>query len=180
MNRLYVLLLLSLTPSLSLGQARKSAITADFLGNTLVGVNAHRSLGKLVDYTGKQIGFYDLSLGIGYFNDQIFTLPHGLTANLGSHGNYAEFGYAGTYFFRFSQPTETANTGLTSPGLLPCGCVQSGPAAGMYNPTLLIGYRRQADSGFVLRAYGAVGLTNSAYYETFWRVMPGLSVGWSF
>lgn len=179
MNRLYILLLLSVSPVLIYGQAKKTAITADFLGNTLIGVNAHRSLGKMVDYTGKQIGFYNLSLGLGYFTDQLFTLPHGLTANLGARGNYAEVGYAGTYFLRYRQPPQVVIDQIGNNVPL-CGCLTAGPQAGTYNPTLLIGYRRQADSGFVLRAYGAVGLTNSAYYETFWRVMPGLSVGWSF
>jgi hypothetical protein len=154
-------------------QPKKTAITADFLGNTLAGMNVHRSVAKLVDYTGVQTGFFDLSVGIGSVGDQLYTLPHGITANLGAKGNYVEGGYAGTYFFRFSPK---ATPPLPPDGIPLCDCGKAGPGKGDYIPALLLGYRRQAPSGFVLRANASLLLADSI----FWRVMPGLSLGWSF
>ncbi|MEZ0611556.1 hypothetical protein ACAW74_23800 [Fibrella sp. WM1] len=181
MNRLYVLLLLSLAPLLTLGQGKKTAITADFLGNTMVGANVHRNVGKVVNYIGRQTGFYSASLGLGYVVDGLFTLPHGLTVNLGAKSSYGEIGYAGTYFFRFSKEAEAVPVS-TNNGIPLCGCVtkEAGPSERLYLPALHLGYRYQATGGFVFRLYGAVGMTNSRFYETFPRVMPGLSAGWSF
>jgi hypothetical protein len=154
------------------GQTKKTAVTAALLGNTLAGINVHQSVAKFVDYTGAQTGFLDLSVGVGSAGDRLYTLPHGVTANLGAKGNYFEVGYAGTYFAGPEPKQEPIAIG----GIPPCGCKGNSPAQGDYLPAILLGYRRQAPSGFVVRANASLLLADSI----FWRVMPGLSLGWSF
>lgn len=145
-TRLFALALIGLSCAATAQPVpRRSAVTFDAAGGLTigVGVNYHRVLLNFLTREGSEVGFLSAHAGAG-LNAWLgsFALPHGLSLNLGNRGNYFEVGYTASYATK-------RNLSFKSDG---CSCALPDPPA-RYQALPLLGYRRQAPGGFLLRLH---------------------------
>ena len=147
---------------------RHNAVSFDIGGGLTigVGVNYHRMLLHFRTRDGGEVGFLSAHVGAG-LNAWLgsFALPHGLSLNLGSRGNYFEVGYTASYATKRNLSLNSGDG---------CSCALGEPPSRYYGMPLL-GYRRQATRGFLFRVHVSPVIDRSEFYP--WG---GVSVGKAF